>query len=313
MKTRGWIWQFDADYPGPDPNDGNLPMGEAWKKTHNGIWWMGDISAHPLEPRNANDVRYLQGVYEDQGIGFVPWCVPQGHWPEAEADIAIEVLKVTGKLVLDVEPYEWFWTGPWANLHPYMQRIRAAVPDAWICICIDPRYGQYGPHWVDKYADVHFDEWLPYIDSVATMDYWDDFGVDPVWQIDHTWARLKDCGKEVIFTLPAVSPVEKFRRGLARAVEVGAHQSAFGATSIWRRGGWTADNIEAVRDQELSQPGDPCQDIKDELELTKSELAALKSRVRLTATELDGVGKRLTDEATRVKSVAQALRDAAAG
>lgn len=310
MKTRAWIWQLNqADYPGPDPDDRNLPISEAWVKTHNGIYWMGDVYSHPAAPRNTDGVRRLREIYEAQGIGFVPWCVPQGLAPETEAAIAVEVLKATGKLVLDVEPYQWFWTGPFSNLHPYMQAIRRAVPNAWICICIDPRYGTYGRYTVDKYADIRFNEWLPYIDAVATMDYWDDFGVDPVWQIDHTWARLKDVGKEIIFTLPAVSPVEKFRRGLARAVEVGTHQSAFGATSIWRRGGWTMANIDAVRNQELPQPVDPCQDVKDELELTKRELAALKSRVRLTAGELDGVEKRLTDEATRVRAVAQTLRN----
>ena len=70
MKMRVYIWQFDVDYPGPDPDDGNLPIAEAWKKTHNGIWWMGGISSHPAEPRDAEGVRRLVRIYEDQGIGL---------------------------------------------------------------------------------------------------------------------------------------------------------------------------------------------------------------------------------------------------
>ena len=84
MKTRAWIWQLNADYPGPDPDDGNLPIGEAWVKTHDGAVWMDYFYDHALVPKDANSVRRLKQVYEDQGIGFVPWCVPKGLRPRSE-------------------------------------------------------------------------------------------------------------------------------------------------------------------------------------------------------------------------------------
>jgi hypothetical protein len=333
MKTRVWIWQFNHDYPGPDGDDSKLPIGEAWVKTHDGRYWMGDIYSHPLAPRSTDGVKNLKRIYEDQGIGFVPWCVPTGRNPNAEAALAISVLRITGKLVLDVEPYNWFWTGPWSNLHPYMQAIRAAVPNAWICLSMDPRYGTYGRYTVDKFVDIHFEEWLPYINAVAPQDYWGDFGVDPVWEIEHSWARLKDTGKEVIFTLPAVTDPNLLRAGLTRAVELGCRQSPYGAVSLWRRGGLTAENIQIIREQGIPEPPvDPCHNLLVDLAMAQHELAEVQARLvtvtvsmnvlRTTAKgsagELEGCAaaleveaKMLTDRATLLKAIASTLRQKA--
>jgi len=280
MNTRAWIWQLTTDYPGVEGDDTKLPIAEAWIKTHHGRWWMGEIYQHRLAPR-PDTMPALIRTYADQDIGFVPWCVPTGHDPLQEADLANAVIAASGlKLVLDVEPYQWFWTAPFDNLHPFMQEIRRVHPNAWIGLSFDPRYGRYGQHTVDKYADIHFDEWLPYVDALIPQDYWGDFGVDAVWQIRHTWERIGGLGKEVIFALPGHEPnAELFQAGLEEAVRLASPQSPFGGVSLWRRGAITAVNWDIVRSLEIGPPPDPCADLRAELEKVKQERDRLLTRI----------------------------------
>ena len=280
MKSGCWIWQFPQDYPPPGssfthqgrnipvigPHDEIVPICDAYVKTHDGVYWMSELYNHTLAPSPIT-LPKLHAIYTGQGIEFTPWCVPKGLYPGTEAEIACRVLRVTNRLILDVEPYQWFWEGPWSNLHVYMKLIRDAHPNAWIGLSFDPRYGQYGRYNVDKYADIHFDEWLPYVDALLPQDYWETFGVDATWEIIHTAARIGGLGKEIIHCIPGHAlPV-----GFANAVE--AILGYEHRLSIWRRGTYSLANAAYVASiQEESEPEDPCADLE-------AEVARLKERV----------------------------------
>jgi len=242
---------------------------------------MGDIYSHPHAPR-ASNLAQLQRIYLDQGIDLIPWCVPKGLLPEPEASVAIKVLDVTKALILDVEPYQWFWTGPFSNLHPYMQAIRRAHPDAWIGLSFDPRYGQYGPHYVNKYADIHFEEWLPYVDALLPQDYWETFGVDAHWEIEHTNAKLEQYNKEIIHVIPGhADPVD-----FANAVRVIlARDNRF---SIWRRGTFAQANADIVAS--IDEPGTPivpCAGLQKEVDRLKALVAIANLRLEKQAKVLE--------------------------
>lgn len=273
MRTPCWIWQFNTDYPpagssfthqgksipliGPD--DSKAPISEAYVKTHDGLYWMSGLYTHPLAPSSTN-LQTIQGIYHNQGIMFTPWCVPKGLQPILEAKMANQVLSITGRLILDVEPYQWFWEGPFSNLHPYMQYIRDRYPDAWIGLSFDPRYGQYGQYNVDKYRDIHFEEWLPYVDALLPQDYWETFGVNASWEIEHTTARIAETGKEIIHAIPGHAPLGSFGEAVRRILGNGNR------FSIWRRGTYATYNAEYVSEAlGLGPPTDSCADLVAEV------------------------------------------------
>lgn len=281
MKTRAWVWQLESDYPGVEGDDAKLPIGEVWVKTHDGVSYMSAFSNHPAAPKNAASVAHLKTVYGNQGILFSPWCVPKGLDPAAEAAIAIEVIRAGGnRLILDVEPYQYFWTGPWSNLHPYMQAIRAACPDAWISLSFDPRYGTYGGYTVDHMAEIHIDEWLPYVNCLVPQDYWDTFGTDPVWEVEHTWERLQYYGKTVVFALPGNDDdPARFRKGLERAVQLAGSQDpmGWGGTSLWRRGVTAQANWDIIAQADTGVLVETCE---QKLAKMNEELLAAYGRLR---------------------------------
>jgi len=313
VKTRSWIWQFDTDYPGVEPDDSKLPIGEVFVKTHDGVSYMSAFCDHPATPKNAASVAHLNSVYANQGIMFSPWCVPKGLNPAAEAAIAIEVIRAgSNRLILDVEPYQYFWTGPWANLHPYMQMIRAACPDAWISLSCDPRYGTYGHYTVDHLAEIHIDEWLPYINCLVPQDYWNTFDTDPVWEVEHTWERLKDYGKTIIFALPGHDddPV-RFQRGLERATQLAGAQDpmGWGGTSIWRRGETRRANWDAITQVD---PGVLIETCEQKLAKQSEELLATYGRLRGASDQIANL-QRLMDAANEQVARLQATADARLG
>lgn len=309
MATGGvWVWQFPDDYLSAeeaqargtisaDDTADPYVIDDVYLKTHDGLYWMGNIYQHRFAPLESN-LQELQNIYNAQGIVFTPWCVPKGHWPAEEAAIANKVLAVTGRLILDIEPYQWFWEGPWENLHPYMQAIRAAHPDAWIGLSFDPRYGTYGQYTVDKYAAIHFEEWLPYVDALLPQDYWNTFQVDPVWEIEHTWARIGDLEKEVIFALPGGSNPQDFQRGVEAALERAK-------VSIWRRGTFLVANAETLRTTEQPEPEDECPALLAE---SQARVAELEAALGLSEAEVANLKQTMRAAAQALENTAQVLR-----
>jgi len=308
MKSAVWTWQFPNDYPptgstfkhqGRDipvigPNDVEAPICDAYVKTHDGVYWMGDIYDHRLAPRPDN-LRDLRDIYFNQGIEFTPWCVPKGLWPEAEAELAKKVLDVTNRLILDVEPYQWFWEGPWGNLHVYMQAIRDKHPNAWIGLSFDPRYGQY-----DKYADIHFDEWLPYVDALLPQDYWETFGTDAGYQIGRTTSRISGLGKEIIHAIPGHAQQSGFDLAVRTVLGYGNR------FSIWRRGTYDAFNARIVSAIEAEEPGD-CAELEDAVARLNDQLLNATNESGRRLARIHHYEKLLTLGANSLRSTADTL------
>ena len=181
--------------------------------------------------------------------------------------IANQVLDVTNRLILDVEPYQWFWEGPWANLHVYMQHIRSKHPNAWIGLSFDPRYGQY-----DKYAAIHFDEWLPYVDALLPQDYWETFGTDVGYQIGRTTSRISGLGKEIIHAIPGHAQQSGFDLAVRTILGYGNR------FSIWRRGTYATYNADLVAAIEEEEPEeDPCTDLAEEVVRLQERVVGLET------------------------------------
>lgn len=303
MRTPCWIWQFNTDYL-PEgssfthqgrnvlvigPHDEEAPICDAYVKTHDGVYWMGDIYDHPLAPKWHNLLE-LRRVYSDQGMEFTPWCVPKGLDSTIAVEVtrALQVLEVTNRLILDVEPYQWFWTGPWSNLHIYMRTIRDKYPNAWIGLSFDPRYGQYGRYNVDKYADIHFEEWLPYVDALLPQDYWETFGVDAAWEIEHTRERIAGLGKEIIHCIPGHAPPVSFARAVAGVLASGNR------FSIWRRGTYSLTNAAYVTGiQEEPEPEDPCAGLEAEVRILEQALSKARETILIKRATIHGTAAQL--------------------
>jgi len=320
MKSPAWIWQFNTCYPPAGssfthqgasipligPNDLEAPICDAYVKSHDGLYWMSGLYSHPLAP-NSERLAKLRQIYYDQGIELTPWCVPKGHWPVEEALIANRVLEVTNRLILDIEPYAYFWTAPFENLHAYMQRIRQAHPNAWIGLSFDPRYGNYHGVQVDKYRDIHFEEWIPYVDALLPQDYWETFQVNPEWEIDHTTARIADYGLEIIHAIPGHASSDSFRRAVETILRYGNR------FSIWRRGTYATYNAEYVDSiQTAPTPPPPdCSALEAEVARLIGETATLKATLQQTGDESLRRLSRIRQYENKLKAGAQAMRNTA--
>src|SRR5690606_8506301 len=60
------------------------------------------------------------------GLGFHAWCVPRGLDVIGETNLIIQACQRPGvkSMILDVEPYEGFWSGGRDGIRPFMTRIR---------------------------------------------------------------------------------------------------------------------------------------------------------------------------------------------
>lgn len=237
MKIATFVWQFDEDYPGMSADDRALPIAEVWCKTHAGPHWMASAYVHPAAPAGADSVAHLVQVYGAQGIGFVPWCEPTGRDLPGEIARASEVLegmtraRAAPRLVFDleVEPTANFWKGTPADLRALVAGIRDRVPRAELCLC----------HY--QHDEIAFGAIADLFDSFSTMDYWNDFGVDPLARLGWSHGRLAGLGRPVIYGLPGNAPTAEMLRALAWVRDVGG-----GRAVIWRRGTTTAANWQAI-------------------------------------------------------------------
>jgi hypothetical protein len=263
MKTEVWIHQLDNGYPGAagEPNDTLLPIAGVNLKSHDGLTWMSRFDSHPQAVAGPTQLAALKDMYEAQGIYFHAWCVPHGTAPETEAVLAGHVLGVTNILILDVEPYDGFWRGAWENLHPYMEAIRNAFPNAHIGLSFDPR-----PE-IDSRADhIHLAEWAGYgIDSYWPQVYWSDFGRpgegysqdEMVDLLNRNRELLGRFSGEYVWTIPGNDPnSERFEFGCNYALSLG------GRLSVWQRGSTSRANwdvLAAILDQapEPEPPPEP--------------------------------------------------------
>lgn len=260
MKATAWVWTLGSDYPGVDQDDMNLPISRVIFKSHDGINWM----------KPPGELLALHNIYAAQNIDFGLWCVVWGTDPAGEAQMVVDALQAaqTDLMVLDVEPYAQFWQAPWSNLHPYMQAIRFAMPQARIGLSFDPRRFPY--NHVDE---IHFEEWLPYVDSLWPQVYWDTFGLaDPDPLLEDVASYCLPTGKELVWVLPGHDPVHgRFQWALRTALVLG------GNISIWRRGVTTQENWDIIA-REGEQGGEPVT-VEERLAAAEAAIANITNRL----------------------------------
>ena len=120
MKVAPVIWQLNADYPGSNPDDSQLPIDRVIVKTHDAVYWMSTFDSHPLAVSGPDAIRKLINVYGGQGITFDAWCVPKSQDVAGQPALANAVLGIKGveALWFDLEPYQGFCAPGWRATRP---------------------------------------------------------------------------------------------------------------------------------------------------------------------------------------------------
>lgn len=179
-------------------------------------------------------------VLERNGMEFHAWCVPRGLDVNAETDLIIQACLRPGvrSMLLDVEPYEGFWSGGKDGIRPFMLRIRRALPGSFhIGMTVDPR-----PH---HYNSIYPQEWFPFVNSIHTQSYWATFRRPPDAVLKETFQVWGNYGRPVFPILQGDAELADMNQ--ARQLSTQTH----GAKSVsW----WRLGVIGPVEFQAVNQP-----------------------------------------------------------
>lgn len=178
------------------------------------------------------------------GLEFHAWCVPRGLDERAETDLIIQACQRPGvkSMILDVEPYDGFWSGGRAGIAPFMNRIRREVPASFhIGIAVDPR--------PQHYNTIFPQEWFPFINSVHTMSYWATFRRSPDEVLAETYRVWGGFGRTVIPILQGDAQTNDMKTAHTLATQ----RHGAPGLSWWRLGvigasQWTAVNLPIKAD-----------------------------------------------------------------
>lgn len=244
------VWQFDDDYSGALGNDAQLPISEMWVKTHFGPYWMSRTYDHPLAPSSIASVEKLIGIYDDQGIGFVPWCEPRGLDVQGEIDRGVDVMTamvrqgLAPRLVMNVEsePTPYFWKGTSQTMQQIISGIRSRVPGAWIGC------------WQYQTVEIDLDALAPLFDALITEDYWTDFRTDPATQLERSRVRLSGFDKPIIYSIEGNGTAEDTATALRWLKNAGAGEADI---VVWKRGNTSAANWDVIRSFDMTPPPPP--------------------------------------------------------
>ena len=230
------LWHFKGDVVGEatieelaDTIKTWAPAADAiYAKTSDGVNWEGRWDSKTAMAINGpSDVAKWINVLAARGLEFHSWVVVKGVNLQGEIDIVVQTAQVPGlkSIILDIEPYEYFWEGSAADVHTLMQGIRQSIGDDFhIGLSMDPRSHHY--------ASIFPDAWRPYVDSLHPQCYWQTMQRSPesiLTEAYNTWGN---------YGLP-IYPV---LQGAASASSIGVGQDysrgVLGATglSYWRLG-----------------------------------------------------------------------------
>ncbi len=161
------------------------------------------------------------------GIDFHAWCVPRGLNVNAEADLIAQACLRPGvkSMIIDIEPYDGFWSGGRQAVRPFMTRIRQQVPGSFhIGMGVDPR----GQH----YNTITPDEWKPFINSIHPMVYWATFRQTPEEALAESYRVWGGYGRPIIPILQGDGQVVDMRTAVTLSLQ--RHKAP--ALSWWRLG-----------------------------------------------------------------------------
>ncbi len=207
-----------------------------WVKTSNGAVWQGVFDTKPdLAINGPGDIARWVSKLENNGLEFHAWCVPKGRTDtlDVEASLIIQACQVPGvrSMVLDIEPYEFFWEGPKENVRKLMEKVRAAVPATFhIGLSMDPR-----PH---HKHEIYPDEWMPFIDSLHPQCYWRTFQ-RPVGEVlKEAYDTWQGYGQEIGREIPIVPALQgnAVPEDIEQAVRIVTQEYGAKGVSYWRFG-----------------------------------------------------------------------------
>lgn len=201
---------------------------QVWVKTSDGEYWQGEFDTdRDLAIDSVASVDKWVRILEANGLEFHAWAVVKGQNITAEADRIIEVCNRPGvrSMVLDIEPFQGFWTVGRDPIRPLMTRIRRGVGGRFhIAMAVDPR--------PQHYQSIFPDEWRPFVNSVHLQLYWNTFQRPVTTVLDEGFNTWKNYGLPVFPVLPGSAPRAEMDQG--RQYVIDTHKAA--GISWWRFG-----------------------------------------------------------------------------
>jgi hypothetical protein len=197
-----------------------------------GAQWIGywDTAADGL--KNAGDLQRWVTTAASYGLTIHAWSVPRGLDVNAEVDLISQACNVEGvqSMILDVEPYEGFWSGGKAGIRPFMVKLWRKIPHTFhIGLSVDPR--------IQHYHTVYPDEWYPFVFSVHPQNYWRTFNRLPEVTIADAQAVWTQFKRPIVPILQGNAPTAEINR--ARALVTGG-------MSWWRLGVVSDQQLQAL-------------------------------------------------------------------
>src|SRR5450432_1512043 len=223
-------------------------VSQVFVKTSDGGDWMGKFDNKPgMAINGPADIQRWITTLQKYGLEFHAWAVPKGLSIDAEASILTQTAQIGGvrSLILDVEPYQNFFTGGRSAIRPLMSKVRAQLPGAFhIAMAVDPRSTQYAP--------IFPDEWFPFVNSVLLQLYWVTFQVTPDVALANgykTWGS---------YNRPVFPIFQGYKAGAAamdqaRTLATGTYKS--NGLSWWVLGQMHADDLAAANKHVNGQVG----------------------------------------------------------
>ncbi len=200
-----------------------------WVKTSDGADWMSKYdSKKSMAIDGPAAIDRWVNTLQKYGLEFHAWCVPRGINPDAEASLIVQACQRPGvrSMILDVEPYQGFWTGGKAGVRPYMLKIRSAVPGSFhIGMSVDSRKAHY-----DEIFPV---EWFPFVNSIHPQVYWADFSNTPQKALADAYDAWGQYGRPVIPALSAFN-TDPALMDTARTMATGTYKAV--GVSWWAFG-----------------------------------------------------------------------------
>lgn len=261
------LWHWEGDAVGEATIDDlarmvktRAPVTDAiFVKTSDGPEWQAAYdSKAAMRITGPDAIARWVSTLRNYDLEFHAWCVLRGVEIEKETSLIVQTARVPGvkSVILDIEPYQYYWQGSREDVIRLMTGVRNALgSDFHIGLSVDPRR-----HWYD---DIYPDAWRPYVDSVHPMCYWGTMRRTPEDILTETYVVWGKYGLPIYPVLQAhgVSPdsirqaqdiarsvrgatgLSYWRIGVIGPMEYDAInkekvESELGPDEVWRRYGW---------------------------------------------------------------------------
>lgn len=283
-----WVWQFQHDGDPVEIRDRLAAYGlGVVVKTHDGSDWMSEYDDTPTAIYGPQAVAEFARFFEDGGVPFHAWALVKGLNPNAEAQMASDVLSAGARsLFLDLEAHAGFWEGTEEAAGRFGELLRSWQPNARISTSIDPR-----PWEIDRIPLARFAE---FSDEISPQAYWGffdnaankikyklagasipDSGISAGFVVDTMTEHLAQFGRPIHpIGDGTVTDIEGWREFIQQSYEIAGADTV----SLWRYGVATDEMLALLRDTPprvtsyVVQPGDSLASIASRLGVSMSAL-----------------------------------------